>query len=208
MKQLEEPQRAEAEELRDALKRTHVEMREIQEQLERGERRRAPREREREEAPPRTRRRPSGDAHDFLHRCAELRAEIERTEIDLWELHERGKIGKAETHELAQILHALHRRTCEVEQGLHERVRAEEMEALHQGLREVHAQMEEIRKNMEDLKRGQAELREKHKVEVDKLRGQMNGLQKSTQQTNKLLQELLTMDSPATVGSAGQLWRY
>jgi len=215
MNGIEEPDRPEAAELRAALRRTHLEMREIQEQLERIERDKAPLEREREEAPPRARRRPRANVDDLIHRCGELKAQIEEAEIDLGHLHARGMIGTAESQELAQILRTLHRRTCDFEQQLRDRIRAGQAEALHRQFRETQGRIEQITQALEklgrgqqELRRGQQELRNKHEGDLDALRGRMNGLQQSTRRTNELLEELLSMDSPATVGSAGQHWRW
>jgi len=215
MNGLDDPGHPEAEELRDALRRTHLEMREIQEQLERIERDKEAPPREREDARPPRREPPRANADELIYRCGELKAQIEETEIDLGHLHARGIIGAAESQELAQILRTLHRRTCDFEQQLRDRIRAGQTEALHQRLRETQGRIEQIAQALEklgrgqqELRNGQQELRNKHKGDLDALRGRMNGLQESTQQTNKLLEELLSMDSPATVGSAGQHWRW
>jgi len=211
----EDADRPEAEELREALRRTHLEMREIQEQLERIERDQAPREREREAPPARARRRPRANPDELIHRCGELKAQIEEAEIDLWRLHDRGVIGAAETHELAQILRTLHRRTCDFEQQLRDQARAGQAEALQQRLRRMYGRIEQIAEALEELRGGQEELRneqeglrDRHEGDLDELRDRMNGMQESTQKTNALLQELLSADSPATVGSAGQHWRW
>jgi len=211
----EDADRPEAAELREALRRTHLEMREIQEQLERIERRETPREQERETPPARARRRPRASADELIHRCGELKAQIEEAEIDLWRLHDRRMIDAAETHELAQILRTLHRRTSDFEQQLRDQARAGQAEALQRRLREMHGRIEQIAEALEELRGGQQELRNeqqelrsRHEEELDEVRDRMNGLQQSTQKTNELLEELLSMDSPATVGSAGQHWRW
>ena len=117
-------------------------------------------------------------------------------------------IGAGESYELAQVLRTLYRRTCEFEQQMRDQARTGQAEALHRRLGEMQGRIEQIAEALEKIRGGQQELHNKHEGDLNALRGRMNGLQQSNRRTNELLEELLTMDSPATVGSAGQHWRW
>lgn len=196
----------EARELREALERTHQEIRAVEEELHRSER---DRERERPEAP---RFRPPAEAnvHELMRQAEELQAQIAETRVELGEVQEAGKISPEEARELAAALRSLQRRTREFQEQLERRAEIQKMEPLYRGLRQTHAQMQAIKEELAEFEREQEELHADRtlETEVEQLRGQVSQLRESTQQTNELLEELLSMDSPNTVGSAGQYWRW